>query len=97
MKILRKPGLTCFGNIGNLLKNKNLRGGQPPHHYTEGRTTMKNTEKEVLYKAVKYQVANYYADHGMNLAEMWHTIHSDTKNGDFWKSECLRDFAVADK
>ena len=45
------------------------------------------TKKE-LYKAVKYQVEKYSADHGMNLAEMWEAVKKDP----FWKQECESDY-----
>lgn len=46
-----------------------------------------------LYKAVKYQVNEYGADHGMNLAEMWDTVNGRTEqDGYFWEQECLHDY-----
>lgn len=46
-----------------------------------------------LFKAVKYEVENYRADHGMNLNEMWNTVNGRTEqDGRFWYNECLEDY-----
>ena len=46
-------------------------------------------EKMKLYKACKHQVNTYQADCGMTLVEMWEMV----KHSDFWKYECLQDYA----
>lgn len=40
------------------------------------------------FKAAQYEVAEYFSDHGMNLAEMCKAVRDDA----FWRIECLHDF-----
>lgn len=49
-------------------------------------------ERFYLYKACKYQVANFYYDHGMSLVEMWKFVNSDDDLGFWWKREVLKDY-----
>lgn len=41
-----------------------------------------------LYKAVKWEVAIAFGDHGMNLPEMWKAVHESS----WWRKICLEDY-----
>lgn len=48
-----------------------------------------------LYKACKYQVEEYYRDHGMTLPEMWDVVHGNGSLGSkwqFWLKTVLDDY-----
>lgn len=56
-----------------------------------------------LYQAVKYEVNNFQADHGMSLPELWAVVnHRMIGNeaidyisinlSDWWKATCLEDY-----
>jgi hypothetical protein len=47
-----------------------------------------------LFKAVKYEVVNFYTDHGCNLAMMWKVIKGRVEgiDKDFWIRTCLDDY-----
>ena len=56
-------------------------------------TNMIKVNREILYRACKFQSEAYYADHGMNLAKMWEVVNSGTRRGDYWKEVCLAEYA----
>ena len=56
-------------------------------------TNMIKVNREILYRACKFQSEAYYADHGMNLAKMWEVVNSGTRRGDYWKEVCLCEYA----
>lgn len=55
---------------------------------------MKATRKKMfLYKAVKYMVEEYQAEHGFTLPELWDYIKSNTEGGYYWKRCCIGTYA----
>ena len=49
-----------------------------------------------LYKAVKYEVQNFFEDHGMTIPEMWDRVSGDPDRMDageqFWYVTCITDY-----
>lgn len=50
-----------------------------------------------LYKAVKWEAQEYYADHGYSLPKLWDIVHGYDDNASeefraFWLRECLIDY-----
>lgn len=48
--------------------------------------------KYELYKAVRHQVYEYSAEHGMDLVTMWKAVSDDNPDVDaqmFWKNTCI--------
>ena len=56
-----------------------------------------------LYKAVKYEVANFFGDHGMSLPELWAVVNHryigveaidyiTSDLSDWWCDVCLTDY-----
>ena len=64
------------------------------------------SDRILLYSAVKYEVENFFAEHGMTLPEMWAVVNHrfigkesidyvSINCSDFWKRTCLEDYAAA--
>ena len=59
---------------------------------------MRKEKQYRLYKAVKYEVMNFFVDHGMTLTEMWKVVNNKVGDIDlsaFWKNECMEDYFMA--
>lgn len=46
-----------------------------------------------LYKAVKYEVENFYEDHGFSVVDLWNVVNGRTEyNAAWWTRTCLEDY-----
>jgi L-amino acid N-acyltransferase YncA len=46
-----------------------------------------------LYKAVKYEAIEFYADHGFSITGLWKEVNTDSKRGRWWRDMCLCDYS----
>ena len=50
-----------------------------------------------LYKAVKWEVEHFQADHGFTLVQLWKVVNYDLTQGTvdwctYWRNTCLDDY-----
>lgn len=46
-----------------------------------------------LYKAVKYEANEFYADHGFTMVELWAVVNGNTPyDAKFWRDMCVSDY-----
>lgn len=56
---------------------------------------MMNDYARTLYKAVKYQVAEYFADHGYTMPRLWAIVSGKIENENktlFWRNQVMADY-----
>lgn len=58
---------------------------------------MSREELKELYKAVKWEVKYFFADHGCNLVQMWQLVtgtypNETDKQAHWWQDICLDDY-----